>query len=74
MASVLVCQLLLVTERRWLEAIDRRVRVESSGLACSAARCVTSVLHGVGDEQRGQIVADSGMSVAQEGQRGTAED
>jgi hypothetical protein len=32
------------------------------------------VLHGVGDEQRGQIVAESGMSVAQEGQRGTAED
>ena len=33
-------------------------------------RCVTSVPHGVGAEQRGQKTADSAMSVLQEGQAG----
>lgn len=34
------------------------------------SRCVTSVPHGVGAEQRGQKTADSEMSVEQVGQAG----
>jgi hypothetical protein len=42
---------------------------------CSVwSACSVAVLHGVGDEQCGQISAVSGMSVAHAGHRGTMGD
>src|SRR5688572_9726620 len=58
MASVLVNQLVVDVVLRCFV------------VAVGDSRCVTSVPHGVGAEQRGQNTADSGISVAHEGQAG----
>ena len=59
MASVLLNQLV----------VDIVFRVFGAGTGVTI-RCVTSVPHGVGAEQRGQKTADSAMSMLQEGQAG----